>query len=303
MTLDITDFGAVPDSGEDACAAVKTALARAAEVDGPVTIRFPKGRYDFFKETATRVHLPITAVHREWDHVTPMYGKDLDDLTIDGDGSLFLMHGRMTPMVWHRCERITVKDLAMDQRYPTVQEAKVVAQKEKTVDFRVHPDTRYQLGEDGRPVWLDADGEVSEQPNVWVGFNARNNTYNGAGGGNVFKDASKLEELEPGLLRCHFDHAWRFKVGDSLQWRWHIRNQQGMIFVECRDVLLQRVKLHASNGLGMIAQLCHNVAMEEVHFEPLHHWTRCARHFPPGRHRLAIPLRRTSPVISGIAAK
>jgi len=77
VTLDITAFGATPDSGQDAGPAVMAALAKARDMEKPVTIRFPKGRYDFFKNSATEVHHPVTAVHQQWDHVTPFYLADL----------------------------------------------------------------------------------------------------------------------------------------------------------------------------------------------------------------------------------
>ncbi len=73
VVLNVAAFGAAPDSGKDACPAVAAALERAKTIGKPVTIRFPKGRYDFYKAGATSAHHPVTAVHQQWDHVTPLY--------------------------------------------------------------------------------------------------------------------------------------------------------------------------------------------------------------------------------------
>jgi len=44
-TLQVTDFGAVPDDGKDDTAALKRAFAAAHAVPGPVVLKFPKGRF------------------------------------------------------------------------------------------------------------------------------------------------------------------------------------------------------------------------------------------------------------------
>jgi hypothetical protein len=44
-TLQVTDFGAVPDDGKDDTAALKRALAAANAAPGPVVLKFPKGRF------------------------------------------------------------------------------------------------------------------------------------------------------------------------------------------------------------------------------------------------------------------
>jgi hypothetical protein len=44
-TLQVTDFGAVPDDGKDDTAAIKEAIASAAANDRPDVIEFPKGRF------------------------------------------------------------------------------------------------------------------------------------------------------------------------------------------------------------------------------------------------------------------
>ncbi|MDQ6422954.1 hypothetical protein RB620_26355 [Paenibacillus sp. LHD-117] len=44
VIIDVTDYGAIPNSMEDAASPVQQALAAAAKVEGPVVIHFPEGR-------------------------------------------------------------------------------------------------------------------------------------------------------------------------------------------------------------------------------------------------------------------
>lgn len=277
VILDITEFGAKPDSKLDACAAVKAALAKAKTIGKPVKIRFPKGRYDFFKVTAEKVHHPVTSVHQQWDHVTPFYLNGLKDITIDGEGSLFMMRGRITPMILYRCERINLVDFAIDQEFPSVHEARVVDTGKGTVDFRVHRDTRYIMGANGKPIWLNADGQQGAQPASWYQHNPLLGTL--IHNGNPFVEATKVEEIQPSVLRCHLPLTGKYRKGLVYQGRWHIRNQQGSIILESRDVLLERVKLHTTNGLGILAQLSHNVTLKNVALEPRKETGRTAASF------------------------
>ena len=48
------------------------------------------------------------------------------NITIDGNGSTVLVHGKMTPILLDRCENITIKNLIIDYACPTMSEFKVL---------------------------------------------------------------------------------------------------------------------------------------------------------------------------------
>jgi hypothetical protein len=83
QTLSVTSFGAIPDDGQDDLPAVQAALERASGAGRASVLSFPPGRDDFFKETATKVRYPVTAVHLQWDLVTPFHLNGSKQLTID----------------------------------------------------------------------------------------------------------------------------------------------------------------------------------------------------------------------------
>ena len=80
VTLDITEFGVKPDSGQDASPAVNAVLAKARTIGKPVTIRFPKGRYDFIKASATKAHHIHILTRSQGNNISLRYGWEWDPL-------------------------------------------------------------------------------------------------------------------------------------------------------------------------------------------------------------------------------
>ena len=113
--ISLADFGAKPDSGADATPAFQTALVEAAKHSGPVTLRIPKGRYDLFDRHASRrVFFASNACDTDGMHTIAIDIKGLNNLTIDGQGSLLMMRGKMTMLVADECENLSVNDLTLD---------------------------------------------------------------------------------------------------------------------------------------------------------------------------------------------
>ncbi|MCK5461437.1 MAG: hypothetical protein KAI95_00425, partial [Bacteroidales bacterium] len=78
--INVSDFGAVPDDGKDDTPAIRAALDEIRNISGKTTLYFAGGKYDFFAASASRVNYPVTAVHKQWDFVTPFHLNGLKDL-------------------------------------------------------------------------------------------------------------------------------------------------------------------------------------------------------------------------------
>lgn len=122
--IDVTDFGADPVGGQDSVPAVEKALAKAKEIDGPVTVRFPKGRYDLYPDQAPERELYVSNTagtnSSVKDKKIGILVEDMQDVTIDGDGSELVFHGKMTEFVAINSENITFKNYSTDFEVPTV---------------------------------------------------------------------------------------------------------------------------------------------------------------------------------------
>ena len=258
----VTDYGALPDSRRNAVPAVARALEACRRLERPVLV-FPKGRYDFW---------PQHAVEKDYfeSNTTDVNPKRLGifveafaGLTIDGGGSTFVFHDRMQPFTVDRSSNVTIKDVAIDWDLPLGAEAVVEAATEDHLDLRLD-DRQYPyviengrlvfVGEGWKDPWLDAmefDGRTLE-------------VVPGTGDTGCLGQgwrAYRAEAPEPGLVRLRHRFARRPAVGSVLVLRHGERDHAGLFVVDSRDVTIENVALHASAGLGLLAQFTENLTV------------------------------------------
>ncbi len=165
--INVTDFGAIPDDGKDDTPAVRAALDKIKNIKGKTILYFPEGRYDFFSTSASVAHYPVTAVHKQWDFVTPFHLDGFEDLTIVGNGSAFIMHQRMTPFVLNACRNVTISRLSIEHVRPSVFELRVVDKGIQVINFEAIGDDTFLI-EDGQLVWLDANRVTDFAKEGWM---------------------------------------------------------------------------------------------------------------------------------------
>jgi len=264
----VTDYGAGPDSGADAMQAVQRAIAAAAQETGPVIIDFPYGRYDFYPEHAIRApyYISNTTTEEENPDVTKTFGillKDMSDVMIEGNGSLLMFHGKMTLIGVIGCDRIEILNLNTDYVRPTMSEMTVEAVGSLTMDVRVHADSWYEL-EQGSLEWVGQGWRFAHGPAQQ--YDPSNNTTWRVP--NPVTIATKIEELEPGRLRFHFEKPPVAAVGHTFQMRDGIRDQVGAFINESRNVKLKQVGMHFMHGLGIVGQYSENLVFDAITLAP-----------------------------------
>ena len=89
--VDIADFGAVPNDGQDDRAAVFAAIAQAKSISGPVQVDFSPGVYDFFA-TTTNFSMGIG------NAAIPL--QNCENLILDGHGAEIVIHRQDVSFAW-----------------------------------------------------------------------------------------------------------------------------------------------------------------------------------------------------------
>ena len=103
--INVSDHGVVP--GEDATFALNQ-LIHSLQGRSNVTLKFPKGRYDFFPENGFEIRRSVANHDNSLKRIAfPLIG--LKNFTIDGDDSNFVFHGRISPIVVESCENVLIK--------------------------------------------------------------------------------------------------------------------------------------------------------------------------------------------------
>ncbi len=267
LIVNVADYGVLPDLEDDTTPKIKAILDKLSSHSQSIQLAFKKGTYHFYKPHSSKAHYAITAVHQMWDFYTPFHLDNLSNVTVDGGGALFMMHGRMTPFVINECKNVVIRNVKIDQEFPSIYEIKVNQQGRDFIDFEVHKDSRYLI-ENGVLKWIDSDGEIEKEPNVWCKYNSQTSTIRRQG--SILKRALFASELKKKTIRVSYDPVKKpdVKKDDVFQFRWHIRDQQGVVINKSQSVAFKDVELYTTNGLGVVSQLSGNLTFNGFQLKP-----------------------------------
>lgn len=252
----------------DTQAAMQRAIEAAGREKGPVLLECPQGCYHFYPEHALRVPYNIsnTASEKELPDVTKTAGlllKGLRKLIIEGNGSLFLFHGKQTMLLLDGCADVEIRNLHLDYSQPTVVELTVERCGSDYCELVVHPDSRYEL-KGGKLEWAGTGWRFQDGP-MQVCDPVRNITWRTS---NWLVQATSVVELSPGRLRLEFNFRPEATEGTILQLRDGIRDQAGIFITESCSVTFSQVGVHFMHGLGITGQFSRDLTFRQLDLSP-----------------------------------
>lgn len=131
VTINPVDYGADPTGEEDSAEAIWEAFEAAKEATkngaSHVTVDFPKGEYHIYKDKVQQREYH-TSNTNSIENPTKWIGlliEDQENFTLQGNGSLFLMHGNMMALAVVRSKNVTLENFSWDFGVPTVTEMTV----------------------------------------------------------------------------------------------------------------------------------------------------------------------------------
>lgn len=109
-------------------------------------IKFETGIYHFYPDRGLEKFVHISN-HNDVVIRTPFPLDGFENLTIDGQGSTFIFHGRMIPFFINESKNISVKNLSIDWAESFHSEAKIVANDEvnNTFDLEISKEYPYEI--------------------------------------------------------------------------------------------------------------------------------------------------------------
>lgn len=308
IVLNVTDFGARPDTAEDAVPAIQRALA-AIQPGQAATIHFPAGTYHYYPDRSTLKDYFLS----NSDAVNPrrigILIEGRQGITIEGEGAgsagtTLLFHGKICPFAVDSSQQVTIRDLAIDWVRPLVSEGQVVAVTDRYIDLEIDPSEYPFEVRRGKFHFLinDAKNLPPLRPSTNLSLKERviQKFYQGSGLLGVMEFDPATRAIPPGTGDNTLGGGWRMykakrlapnrvrlafrcrnppKVGNWIVLRHHERDHAGMFLTGSKDVRVQDVNIHATGGLGILAQYCENIEIARVHMVP----DQSKRHFVSGR--------------------
>ncbi|MCR5041809.1 MAG: hypothetical protein K6C36_06925 [Clostridia bacterium] len=204
-----------------------------------------------------------------------MYLRGRKNVTVDGNGATVLVHGKMTPFLFDRCENVTVKDLTVDYACPTMTEFTVLSNDGGVCLLRFAPDSRFRTEgdrlffrgedkEDSTPYWEQASD--ADRRFVII-YDPEKQLCRGIGSDKL--SFTEVQRLDARTVRVRLkDPGADFEPGCVFQSRNIVRDQSGALFQRCRNLVFERLRVRFMHGLGMVSQFCENVSFRDCDFTP-----------------------------------
>lgn len=261
---EISAFGLKANSSKNASPVLQKALAKikAEYKEGEkVILRFPEGRYEFHEKGAAVREYYISNHDQTNPKKVGIALEDMKNLTLDGQGSEFVFHGRMLPVSLLRSENCLLKNFSIDFENPHIAQVKIVENDPQDgivfepatwVDYRIAKDSIFEAYGEGwtmRHSWgIAFDGDTKHL------------VYNTSDIGCPTKGAS---EVAPRRIHAPRWKDARLVPGTVVAMRGWGRPTPGIFLSHDVNTTIENVKVHYAEGMGLLAQLCENITLEK----------------------------------------
>ncbi len=300
-TVDVTAYGVRPGSGEDAAGAVRKAISACAG-KGPVVLNFPKGKYEFWPEQAEKRHYFISNTSSEDEDPLKNYAigllfEGMKNLVVEGNGSLFVFHGKMITCVFDRCENVRMRHVRMDFARPTMSEMGLRLVTKDSVVVMVHPDSKFRI-DDGVLKWVGEGWRAKD--NFAITVDTARGLWRYSDWGAFEKSRAKLENGRSDGALMGGDGATAgsgmlvsfkgdfsgvdLRPGQVLTVRDPLRDAVGILVNHSSAIRLQDIDIYYMHGLGIVSQWSGNLFYTGVRVAPAVGSGRVIASFADGMH-------------------
>lgn len=257
-------FGLKPNTNKNASPVLQKALqkikAEYKEGDS-IVIRFAEGHYNFYEKGAAIREYYISNHDQDNPKKVGIALEDMRNLTLDGNGAQFIFHGRMLPVSLLRSTNCSLKNFSIDFATPHIAQIKIVDSSPETgvtfepaswVNYRITKDSVFETYGEGwtvRPSWgVVFDGET------------RHLVYNTGDLGCKTKGAT---EVSPRRINVPAWKEKRLKPGMFFIMRGWGRPTPGIFLSHDLNTIIDNVKVHYAEGMGLLAQFSENITLEK----------------------------------------
>ncbi len=240
------------------------------------TIVFPKDEYHFYKDfTEVReYHTSNTDSFRNPKKNIAFLIENKKNLTIDGNGSKFIIHGNIMALCVAFCENITLKNFTVDYYCPTDVEMKVKSVNKNKVTFSIPKHNLWST--DGKNMYFFEISPFTKQ-NYWE-FKNYGEAWCEVKHTNDYvcrvippkaplflvKSAKRINETD---VEITYFIKRNFNVGDVFTLSQNkFRNTAGIFFWESKNIVSENININYLQGFGWLTQMCENVSFDNIKF-------------------------------------
>lgn len=251
-------FGMISGSKKDQGPALRSAISALRRRGGGV-LSIPRGVYHFYPEGALNMSFYISNHEQPLIHPVCIPLADLSNVRIEGNGSLFLFHGKVIPLLIMDSENVSINRVAVDYERPYYSEARVTAVDNQFTEVEIDKKTYPYEIENNRFVFI-GEGWREGMSNC-MAFEK--------GTGRIIANTADIgwnghvEPVGANRLKLTWNLKSRgIKAGDTLVLRNYRRPHPGCVIYRAKKTQLNDVALHQSSGMAVLAQRSEDISIK-----------------------------------------
>lgn len=262
------EFGVIPNTSKDMGPFLNDLIQEASKFS-QVTIEFQEGSYDFWPEHSPKRDYFISNTSSEIEcpsktKTIALLLEDLEDVTIDGNGALFIIHGKMINFAFVNCTNITMQNISFDYERATMSELKLEAVSSNSITASINPSSTFRITENhiefyGDNWTLKKHHTIAVDPDL--------SAYYYSSFDPLLKSQAKQIAPYKVIFEGDFSKA-NYKEGQVLTVRDPIRDQVGGFIGYSKDIELKNVNMHYMHGMGIISQFSENITFDAIKVQP-----------------------------------
>lgn len=258
-------FGVIPNTSKDIAPYLNVLLNEASKHTN-VTIEFQKGRYDIWPKHSPKRNYYISNTSSEIE--SPSKTKTIalllegyNNITIEGNGALFVLHGKTTNFAFVNCKDVKMQNISFDYERPTMSEIKLDKVSDKSITASINPSSTFRITENHIEFYGD-NWTLKNHHTIAIDPNMATAYYSD------FGPLLKSKAKQIGTYKVVFQGDFKksnYKKGQVLTVRDPIRDQVGGFIGYSKDIYLKNVTMHYMHGMGIVSQFSENITYEAVH--------------------------------------
>ncbi len=298
VVINPVDYGADPTGESDSAEAIQAAFeaAKEAVADGAphVTVDFPKGEYHIYKDKAQQREYHTSNTNSIENPVKwiGLLIEDQENFTLQGNGSLFMMHGNMMALAVVRSKNVTLENFSWDFGVPTVTEMTVeelgtTEDGKEYTDYLIPECFPHEVDTAGKTIVWHSEKSPYDGTYYWTQRGIHSPSY-GIGayqpngemsrsyytGDSPFANVSEITETDDTHVRIVYNSKTdgmrhMQQEGAVIQFAANAHRQTAGAFTwESENVTADHVNVHYMHGFGWLIQMSKDVYYRNCNLTP-----------------------------------
>lgn len=260
----LSKYGIKPNTGENISLVINQVIQKIvkdAGTDTSIVLKFKKGRYDFHTEGTQLKEYYISNHDQENPKKVAIALEKYNNITLDGQGADFIFHGRILPISLIENSNLTLKNINIDFEQPQICQVKILENNidKGTITYQVAPWVTYTIKEGN---FFNTGEGWEMQPTAGIAFeeNTKRIVYNTS---DIAVGTKNVEEISKGIIKAKNWKNPKLIPGTVVAMRSWYRPNPGIFVHKGKNISLDNVTVHYSEGMGLLAQLTENIHLNK----------------------------------------